>query len=127
MEQQKTILIVEDDVDILYIYSVGLKAKGFSVLTAENGKDGVALALTKHPDLILLDLIMPEMDGMTAFKEIRQDVWGANVPVFILTNLNPTSEQLIKDVVVQKPLFYMVKSDWKLDDIADKINEVLKK
>ncbi len=91
-----------------------------------NGKVGVKLALKERPQLILLDLIMPEMDGMEAFKMIREDTWGANVPIIILTNLNATNEQFVADVVTQKNTYYLIKSDWKLHDIVKKIEDILK-
>ena len=121
----KTVLVVEDEnnirgaiVDILHI-------KNFLTLEAKNGIEAVELALGKHPNLILLDLVMPEMDGMTAFKKIRQDAWGAKVPVIILTNLSATDEQLVEDMVMNKPMFYLVKSGWKLHDVVEKIEKIL--
>jgi len=126
MEKQKTILIVEDEKNLRDAVVDILQLKKFLPIEAKNGKEGVELALSKHPDLILLDLIMPQMDGMTAFKKIRKDVWGANVPVIILTNLSANSEQLVEDMVTHKPMYYLVKSDWKLHDVVDKINEILK-
>jgi len=124
---QKTILVVEDEKSLRDAVVDVLRAKNFPVLEAKNGVEGVDLALSRHPDLILLDLLMPEMDGMTALKKIRQDAWGANVPVIILTNLGATNEHLIEDMVAQKPLHYLIKSDWKIHDVVDKIEEVLKK
>ena len=122
---QKTILVVEDErslrdaiVDILHL-------KNFLTLEAKNGREGVELALAKHPDLILLDLIMPEMDGMTALKKIRTDAWGEKVPVIILTNLSATNEQLVEDMVTHKPMHYLIKSDWKLYDVVKKIEKIL--
>jgi DNA-binding response OmpR family regulator len=121
MKTQKTILVIEDEkslrgamVDILHL-------KEFSSLEARNGREGVGLALLKHPDFILLDLIMPEMDGMTALKKIREDEWGGKVPIIILTNLSATSEHPSDDAVTQ----YLIKSDWKLHDIVKKIEEIL--
>jgi DNA-binding response OmpR family regulator len=126
MEKQKTILIVEDEKSLRAAIVDILQLKNFLPIEAKNGKEGVDLALAKHPDLILLDLIMPEMDGMTALKNIRQDTWGANVPVIILTNLSANNEQLVEDVVTYMPMYYLVKSDWKLHDIVNKIEEILK-
>jgi CheY-like chemotaxis protein len=83
------------------------------------------MALGKHPDLILLDLIMPEMDGMTALKKIREDAWGEKVPVIILTNLSATDEQLVEDMVTHKPIYYLIKSDWNLRDVVAKIEKIL--
>ncbi len=126
MNTQKTILIVEDEKSFRNVIVDILRFKNFSPLEAENGKEGVDIALSKHPDLILLDLLMPVMDGMTALKKIREDAWGARVPVIILTNLSATSEQLVEDMVTHKPMEYLVKSDWKIDDVIKKIEEVLK-
>ena len=126
MKNQKTILVVEDEKNLRDAIVDILRIKNFNSIEAKNGKEGVELALTEHPDLILLDLIMPEMDGMTALKNIREDTWGANVPVIILTNLSATNERLVEDMVTHKPMNYLIKSDWKLHDVVDKIEEILK-
>jgi len=127
MQNQKTILIVEDDENFREIVAMSLGAQKFTVLQAKDGQEGVNVALAKHPDLILLDLSMPIMDGMTALKKIREDNWGANVPVIILTNLNATVETLVEDMVTNKPLKYLIKSDWRMNDVAKVIEEVLGK
>lgn len=126
MEKQKIVLIVEDDKSLRKALADVLLLKQFMVLEAENGEEGVKLALSKHPDLILLDLLLPMIDGMTAFKKIRKNPWGENVPVIILTNVNATDEQLVGNMVAYKPLFYLVKSDWKIQDVVKKIEDILK-
>lgn len=126
MKPQKKILVVEDDKSLRAAISDILRRKEFLPLEAKNGQEGVELALSKHPDLILLDLIMPEMDGMTALKKIHEDPFGALIPVIILTNLSATDEQLVEDVVTHKPMHYLIKSDWKLHDVVKKIEEILK-
>lgn len=123
---EKTILIVEDEKILCETIADNLQAENFLTIKALNGREGVELALAKHPDLILLDLLMPEMDGMTALKKIRQDAWGANVPVIVLTNLSAIEKQLVEDVATLKPLYYLVKSDFKIDDVIKKIKEALK-
>ena len=85
--QQKKILIVDDHEDLLEIYSTTLRRAGFDVLTAALAMDGVELAKEKHPDLILLDIMMPEVDGLTALKILKLDPVTASVPVVMLTNL----------------------------------------
>lgn len=125
IERQKTILIVEDEKSLRDAIVDILRLKNFLPLEAKNGKEGVGIALSKHPDLILLDLIMPVMDGMAALKKIREDSWGKKVPVVILTNLSATSEQLVEDMVTHKPMHYLIKSDWKLHDVVKKIEEIL--
>lgn len=126
MTTQKSILIVEDEKSLREAIADMLHIKNYKSLEAKNGLEGVEIALSKHPDLILLDLIMPEMDGMTALKKIREDEWGANVPVIILTNVSANNEKLVEDVVTHKPINYLIKSDWKLHDVVDKIEEILK-
>ena len=93
LESMKTILIIEDEKSLRNAVVDLLHAKSFLVIEAKNGREGMELALSKHPDLILLDLIMPEMDGMSVLKKIREDKWGVTVPVIILTNLSATIEQ----------------------------------
>src|ERR1035437_4945705 len=114
MKTQKTILIVEDEKSLRGAMVDILHHKNFLPLEAKNGKEGIEVALLKHPDLILLDLIMPEMDGMTALKKIREDVWGATVPIIIMTNLSATNEQSVTDAMAHEFTHYLIKSDWKL-------------
>jgi len=125
MNTFKTILIVEDEKSLRDAIVDILRLKKFNPFEAKDGKEGVEIALAQHPDLILLDLLMPVMDGMTALKKIREDTWGAQVPVIILTNLSATKEQLVEDMVTHKPMHYLIKSDWKLHDVVKKIDEVL--
>lgn len=121
MKIQKTILVIEDEKSLRGAIADILRLKEFSSLEARNGREGVELALLNHPDLILLDLIMPEMDGMTALRKIREDEWGGKVPIIILSNLSATSEHPADDAVTQ----YLIKSDWKLHAIVKKIEEIL--
>ncbi len=123
---KKTVLIVEDEKSLREAVVDILEMKGFLSIEARNGSEGVTLALSKKPDLILLDLIMPSMDGMTAFAKIRKDAWGKKVPIIILTNLSATNEQLASDTAAEDHTQYLIKSDWKLHDIVKKIEEILK-
>ena len=125
MQTQKTILIVEDEKSLRGAIADILRLKNFNSLSAKNGKEGVELAFKNHPDLILLDLIMPEMDGMTALKKIREDTWGEKVPVIILTNLSTINGNIVDDAVAYRTTSYLIKSDWKLHDIIQKIETIL--
>ena len=121
MQPKKTILVIEDEKSLRGAIADILRLKNFLCREAKNGREGVALALATHPELILLDLIMPEMDGRIALKKIREDAWGQNVPIIILTNLSSTNEQFTNDASTH----YLIKSDWKLHDIVKKIEELL--
>ncbi len=121
------ILIVEDEKSLRGALVDILRTKNFMPLEARNGREGAELALSRHPDLILLDIMMPEMDGMAAFKKIREDVWGEKVPIIILTNLSVTKEQQVGDVGSDTSTYHLIKSDWKIHDVVKKIEMILKK
>src|SRR3989344_4125852 len=125
MQTQKTILIIEDEKSLRGAIVDILRLKNFMPLEAKNGREGVELALLKHPELILLDLIMPEMDGVAALTLIRKDAWGATVPIIILTNLSAINGHALADAAARTPTHYLIKSDWKLHDIVKKIEEIL--
>ena len=99
--------------------------KKYETLEAKNGREGIEIALSKHPDLILLDIIMPEMGGIATLEKIREDSWGKNVPIIILTNLSVSKEQLVDGKITNKPSYYLIKSNWKLHDIVKKIESIL--
>ncbi len=82
MEEKKTILIIDDEETIVTMLSVNLKKEGYKTLEAYNGEDGVEMALKEKPDLILLDIMLPKMDGFSVCKKIRQTL---NVPILILS------------------------------------------
>jgi len=80
------IAIIEDDLAISQMYRFKFEADGFTVETAENGKLGLELAKSMKPDIILLDLMMPEMTGDEMLTELRKSTWGKDIKVVILTN-----------------------------------------
>lgn len=125
-QNQKTILIVEDEDLQLKSLSDEFADEGFRVLIAKNGEEGLAVALREQPDIILLDIVMPIMDGMTMLKNMREkNSWGKNVPVIVLTNLDADDEKIMKDIVSTEPVYYLVKSKWSLAEIAEKVRERL--
>lgn len=120
------ILIVEDDAILLKVYKKKLELEGYTVTIAFDGEEGLSQALQVHPDLILLDLMMPKMDGMTVMQKLREDAWGHKVPIIILTNLSPndfTDKRVYKD----QPAYYLVKADNTPEEVVEKVNEVLGK
>ena len=122
--QKKKILIVEDDAAYRKFLHLILMEHAYDVLEANNGISGLSIALKYHPDLIILDRLMPGMDGLTMLNELRKDQYGKQVKVIILTNLDPDDET-IQTVVKAKPAFYCVKTDIKLDELLQKIKELL--
>ncbi len=123
VKETKNILIVEDEVTLLDAISNKLVQEGFKTIKAKNGQEGLGIALKEHPDLIIIDILMPIMDGMTMMTKVREDSWGKAVPIIILTNLS-ADENIIKGVVKDEPLYFLVKSEWSLKDIVEKIKTV---
>ncbi len=83
-----TVLIVDDDENIRQLYSDAFTNAKINVLTASNGAEGVSLALQHHPNAILMDVMMPVMDGHVAMSTIRKDTWGKTATVVFLTNMS---------------------------------------
>ena len=83
-----SVLVVEDDANMQGFLQEVLASEGYSVLTASDGKEALTQALTRKPDLILLDLVMPNLDGVTFCKAIRADQRTQNVPIVVVTSLN---------------------------------------
>jgi len=117
------ILIVEDEPILLKDLSNKFTKEGFEVLMAGDGQEGLNMAIQNHPDLILLDIVMPIMDGMTMLYQLRKDPWGKNAEVVLLTNLSDSGK--IADSYTEGVHDFLVKSDWTLDDIAGKVKAKL--
>lgn len=81
------IAIIEDDQAISQMYRFKFEAEGYTVETAENGKLGLELTKSYKPDIILLDLMMPEMTGDAMLEALRKEPWGKDIKVIILTNM----------------------------------------
>ncbi len=122
---QKTILIIEDDAAQREPLAKILTANGYNVIQAVDGKPGMEKATQYHPDLIVLDLIMPEMDGVAFLHLLRNEPWGVNIPVIIFTNVNPDTENTVKMVEELKPAYYIVKGELPNEEIVKRIKEVL--
>jgi DNA-binding response OmpR family regulator len=125
MADLKKVLIVEDEPPMLLALTKKFEKENFQVLGAKNGEEGYKTALAKHPDLILLDLVMPKMDGMTMMKKLRKEnEWGKKVPIILLTNLS-ADDKIMAGVVEGEPSYYLVKADWKIDDVVQKVKQRL--
>jgi DNA-binding response OmpR family regulator len=123
---KKKILIVEDDLSLLRGLVDKFMREGFAVFSANNGIEGLSSAFAIHPDIILLDIVMAQMDGLTTLQKLREkDAWGKDVPVIFLTNLSPDSDRIIAEIAKDEPAFYLVKSDFLLSDVVVKVRECL--
>jgi CheY-like chemotaxis protein len=119
------IAIVEDDRMLLQMYSFKFKAEGYVVIEAENGKIGLEVIEKQLPDIILLDIMMPEMNGDEMLAKMRDTEWGKNIKVIILTNV---SEQEIPDSVLQHGIAAIImKANTTPNQVIDMVREQLAK
>ncbi len=118
------ILVVEDENSLRRALVEKLNHTGYAPIEAKDGQVGLATALKEKPDLILLDIVMPVMDGLTMLAKLRQNAWGHDVPVILLTNLNESKD--IAEAIKSGAYDYLVKSDWKLEDVIAVIRQHLK-
>jgi len=122
------ILIVEDENSAKKALSEKFIAENFEVMTASDGANGLQMSKEKHPDIILLDLIMPVIDGVTMLERLRKnDEWGKRVPVIIFTNVASENETFEKEISDLGPESYLIKADWKIADVVAKVKETLAK
>lgn len=119
----KKILIVEDEPVQRKTLRETLMEEGYEVFEAVDGEEGLAMALKEHPDLILLDLAMPKLDGLSMTDQLRKDSWGKDVKIVILTNLGDVHTV---DLSQARDIFhYLIKANWTLEDVAKKVRDVL--
>jgi len=118
------ILIVEDEEQTLKALAEKFSREGFRIVSARNGEEGLKVAFQERPDMILLDVLMPRMGGEEMLKELRQQDWGKDTPVIILTNLSSTER--VNKVLAQGDYDeFLVKSNWTLADLVKKVKERL--
>ncbi len=120
----KKILIVEDDSFLQGLASTKLEKEGFTVTAASSGDDALKLLKTDVPDCILLDLILPGMDGFEVLRNVREAGATRAVPVIVFSNLSEDTD--IKHAKDLGATDYMIKSNFTLDELADRIKELLK-
>lgn len=117
------IAIIEDDTVINQMYRMKFEADGFDVRVADNGKTGVEMVEAFEPDIILLDLQMPEMTGDEALKVIRSKDWGKYIPVMILTNLG--AEESPKQLQNLNIHSYIVKAELTPSQVVARVKDAL--
>jgi two-component system, OmpR family, alkaline phosphatase synthesis response regulator PhoP len=119
----KKILIIEDEEMILSVLSKKLTDSGLDVILATDGETGLQKALTESPDLILLDIVLPKMDGITLLEKYNREQILNKAPIIILTNLDGADK--IEESKKRGVFDYLVKTNWSLDDVVKKIKNSL--
>ncbi|MFH1621811.1 MAG: response regulator [Candidatus Omnitrophota bacterium] len=117
----KKILVVDDEQDIREIIKISLEEDGFRVLEANNGKDAIELAKSEKPNLITLDILMPNMDGFQIAKILKEDPVTADIPIIILSVLSEDKKQFMQGITdyISKP--------FKPNELVSKIKEAIEK
>lgn len=122
-ENKQTIMIIEDDSFVMDIYKTKLSQDGFSVVEAENGTEALKKLKNIKPDLILLDIIMPYMDGLEVLKKIKESEETKNIPVILLTNLSQKEE--VNKGMELGARDYLIKSHFTPSEVLEKIKSCL--
>lgn len=122
-KKKKVILIIEDDPAQLRALEVTFQNEGYAVHTAENGRDGFETAKAKTPDIILLDTVMPVMDGIATLEKINSDDATKHIPVIVLTNF--ALHEKIRPLMNNDKDHFLTKTSTPLKDIVLKVNAIL--
>ena len=122
-EKKSKVLLIEDDAFMSELLTIALARAGFEIANAKTGWEGVSKFQEWHPDLILLDLILPDQNGFEALRQIRRMPGGPETKVIVLSNLAQESNG--EEAGRLGALDYLVKSNFALDEIIAKIKSVL--
>lgn len=119
----KKILIIEDEKDLAKIYAESFQLDGFDVRVAFDGKDGLKQALEFHPDIVLLDIMLPVMSGLEVLKTLKSDPLTKNVPIILLTNLS--DESVIAQGFQEEADGYLIKAAYSASQIKEEVKSYL--
>lgn len=119
----KTVLLVEDDEMLNAMYKAKFEKEGYTVISAFNGSEGVKMAEANHPDVMLLDIIMPKMDGFVALKKVKKIASLSTLPVILLTNLG--QEEDIKKGRELGAADYYIKANHTPQEVVDKVKKLI--
>ncbi|MDO8557990.1 MAG: response regulator [bacterium] len=119
------ILVVEDEPSLQKAMVDVLNINGFQAIGASNGEQGLALTKSEKPDLVLLDIILPKMNGFDVLKAIKGEEETKHIPVIILTNLEGSTD--IEQALSLGAMTYLVKTNYELDDIVKRAKDALAK
>jgi DNA-binding response OmpR family regulator len=126
MEKGKAhILLVEDDVFLSNIYQKKFELEGFKISTADNGEKGLADAKRKKPDIILLDVLLPKLDGFAVLEKLKEDPATKDIPVILLTNLGQKDD--VEKGLESGAADYLIKAHFKPSEVVDKVKKILQR
>ncbi len=120
-ENKIKVLLIEDEKEVSELYKLKLTLDDYEVLTATSGQEGLDLAFEQAPELIFLDIKMPEMDGFEVLKRLRENAKTKDVPVVILSNFD--EQELIEKGLTLGANEYLIKSQFTPEDISNKVKD----
>ena len=121
---KKKILIVDDEQDVLSVLEEGLGEQGYSVIAADNGEDGLALAKSERPNVILLDMLMPGMYGGVVAARLKETPETKNIPIIFLSCLYSKKEDVEKDYMLRDGVY--VSKPYKIEELVTKIKKLIR-
>jgi DNA-binding response OmpR family regulator len=124
MEKKLKLLFIEDDTDLVYIYSKVFEKDNFVVINAYNGEDGITKAKDSLPDVILLDIMLPGMNGLDVLKELKTTSSTMSIPVILLTQLSDDTS--VKEGFARQASGYLVKAFQSPSQIVQEVYKILK-
>jgi len=118
------VLIVEDDVFLADIYKKKFEMEGFKVSVSDNGEKAISDIAKKSPDIVLLDILLPKLDGFAVLEHLKADKATSGVPVILLTNLGQKDD--VEKGLEMGAVDYLIKAHFKPSEVVDKVKKVLK-
>jgi len=119
----KRILLVEDDRVLRRACEASLRQRGFTVLSAADGEEGLRLAQAESPDLVLLDLLMPKLPGIEVLRALKSEATTRAIPVLVLSN--SSRERDVEQVTDLGAVGYLVKADLSLEELGERVTRLL--
>ena len=123
-EKKIKIILIEDDSFLVEMYTTKFELEGFEVISAEDGKKGLDMVKKEKPDIILLDILMPQMDGFAVLDALKKDKALADIPVILLTNLGQKED--VKKGFEKGAVGYLIKAHFMPSEVVDKIKKILR-
>ena len=123
MSDQKKILIIDDEEDIRKMLKIRLEQEGFTIVQASDGDIGAKTAEQEVPDMIIMDIMMPNVDGYSCLKEVRSLPKTKDIPVLMLSG---KEEEKVRDLFAFQKISGYIEKPFELDDLVMKIREILK-
>ncbi len=123
-KQDTFVLLVEDDVFLADIYKKKFEMEGFKIAVSENGEKALVDLKKKKPDVILLDILLPKLDGFAVLEKLKSDAALKDVPVILLTNLGQKDD--VEKGLEMGAVDYLIKAHFKPSEVVDKVVKVLK-